>query len=213
LKFSNDPKTTFRFMNAPRPFAATLLLASLTLAACRKEEVAHYRVPKEAEPARPPMAAAGGMASTPVATAEGELAWTAPAHWTTGPAAPMRKATLLIPGEGSGPGGELSITAFPGDVGGELANLNRWRSQAPLNLPPIAAADLEKSLTREEHNGLKFAVMDITGSGGRLLGAWAPYAGGTWFFKLTGPAAVLEKEKAAFQAFIASVKPAAPRTP
>lgn len=151
------------------------------------------------------------MASTPVATASGnDLTWTAPAHWTAGPAAAMRKGTYVIAGEGGN--AELSITAFPGDVGGELANLNRWRSQAPLNLPPIAASELESSIVREEHNGLKFGIADITGNGanpGRTTGAWVPHGGSTWFFKLTGPAALLEKEKAAFRTFIASVKPAA----
>lgn len=216
-------------MNEPRPFAAALLVATLAFVGCSKDEVSTYRIPKEQDPeprtlasaapapaATAPAAGGGSMASTPVATASGsDLAWTAPSHWTVGPAAAMRKGTYLISGDGGN--AEMAITAFPGDVGGELDNINRWRSQAPLNLPPIAAGELEASITREEHNGMKFGIADITGNGanpGRTIGVWVPHAGSTWFFKLTGPAAVLEKEKPAFHAFIASVKPAAAsRTP
>jgi hypothetical protein len=186
------------------------LAFTLALAACRKEEVTAYRVPKEktAESGAAMPAQMPGMAGAAVAPATGaDLVWTAPAHWKSKPASAMRRATLTIPGE-SGADGDLSITSLSGEAGGELANFNRWRSQ--LQLPPIGQAELATAVSRREHNGLKFAVVDIAApSGGqRVLGAWAPFAGNTWFFKLTGPDALLTKEKAAFDAFVASVKPA-----
>lgn len=203
-------------MIARRPLSA-LLVATALFTACRKPEVTAYRVPKEKEPemaAAPATAPAAGaaapaapaMASTAVPTSQGAgLAWTAPTHWKSIPASAMRKATYKIAGDG-GTEAELSITAFPGDVGGELMNLNRWRGQ--LQLPPVAEAEFATAVTRREHNGLKFGLVDLAGSSQRLLGAWVPFAGSTWFFKLTGPDALLAKEKANFETFIASVKPA-----
>ena len=154
------------------------------------------------------------MAGTAVPTAAGaDLKWTAPANWQLAPAAAMRKATYTIAGD-AGAKAELSITAFPGDVGGELANLNRWRGQSPYNLPPVTAAEAATALTRFAAGGLKIAVADLSTlppAPQRLLGAIVPVGGDTWFFKLTGPAALLDKEKPAFLDFLKSLKaPAAP---
>ena len=119
----------------------------------------------------------------------------------------MRKATYTIAGE-AGANAELSITAFPGSVGGELANLNRWRGQ--VELPPLAAGEVEANVMRLEPGGLKFAVADLNNDKAspakRMLGAMVPVGDATWFFKLTGPPALLEREKPAFLDFLKSVK-------
>jgi hypothetical protein len=203
-----------------------LAASSLLLFACSKPSVESYRVPKESEPqnaaktaaaapaqsapATPPPGAAapqGAMANTAVATAAGPgLTWTAPATWATKQGAAMRKATYIIKSAGIDGEGELAITAFPGDVGGELANVNRWRGQ--VSLAPVSQADLGSSVTRLERNGLKIAVVDLVGGGQRMLGAIVPHAGATWFFKLLGPDALVAKEKPAFMSFLETVKPA-----
>ncbi len=199
----------------------SLCLLPLLLAACRDDHVTAYRVPKEKDPEMPSAAASapGGasdgstMASTAVPTAQGgDLTWKAPADWQAMPAIAMRKATYSIPGEGAARA-ELSITAFPGDVGGELANLNRWRGQ--IQLPPLAESDLAAAVTRTDQNGLHFAVVDFAGKSAagaqRILGAIVPFNGATWFFKLTGPDALVENQKAAFETFLKTV--ASPPSP
>lgn len=206
-----------------------LCLSSLVFTACPDTKVTSYRVPKEKEPTMPVAAAAGspsaptppmasaapamgapGMAGTPVATATGtNLTWTAPAHWKTKAASAMRKGTYTLPGDG-GADAELAITAFPGDVGGELANVNRWRGQ--IQLPPVGEPALATAITRLEKNGLKIAIVDAVGPGAtpqHLLGAMIPFGGATWFFKITGPDATVTKEKSAFLSFLDSIKPAA----
>ena len=47
----------------------------------------------------------------------------------------------------------------------------------------------------------------------RMLGAMAPYEGGMWFFKLTGPDALVAGTKPAFLEFLKTVKAAAPAMP
>jgi hypothetical protein len=207
--------------------AVFALAASLiVLFGCKKAAVESYRVPKEpvaatasdspapAPKAGPSAASApsgGSMANTPVATATGsDLAWTAPAGWTAKAPGSMRKGSYAVKSEGTSGEADLSITAFPGDVGGELANLNRWRGQ--VDLPPITQAQFESSVQRMERNGLKITVVELVGSGAdakRILGAMVPYAGATWFFKLMGPDAVVAKQKTAFSAFVETIKPAA----
>ena len=94
------------------------------------------------------------MAATPVPTAGGgDLVWTAPASWQSRPASAMRKATFIIPGASAAEQAELAVTAFPGDVGGNLANVNRWRGQ--IQLPPIDAAALPAALTHLDIGNLR----------------------------------------------------------
>ena len=194
---------------------------SLAFGGCREAQVRSYRVPKEKDPEMPAAAAnaapdpgtpaGAGMANTPVATASGAgLTWVAPAHWKAKPASAMRKGSFAVPGEG-GAEADLSITAFPGDVGGDLANLNRWRGQ--IQLPPIAEAEFASATQHLDLNGLHMTAVDLAGPGAnapRILGAMIPFGGATWFVKLLGPGALVAREKTAFMAFLETVKPAAP---
>ena len=193
--------------------------APATAAAKMPDDHVHAGVAKgpstTSEPASPasaaPAATAGdrsAMANTPVATASGHaLAWKGPASWQEKPASGMRKGTFTI-AEG-GATAELAITAFPGDVGGEVANVNRWRSQ--IQLAPLSPDEAVKSIQRLEANGLKIGVVEIAGSGAgatRVLGAMVPHDGSTWFFKLTGPDALVAKHKPAFMEFVKTIRPA-----
>ena len=212
------------------PALAGLLVAS----GCRDAKIATYRVPKEEPPAAatpasdnphagldipapgaaPAPASTPNMAATPVPTATGgDLAWTAPAQWQSRPASAMRKATFILPGDTAGQQAELAVTAFPGDVGGNLANVNRWRTQ--LQLPPISAAELGSALTRIDIGSLHADLAELLGpvpADGkprlRVLGVILPFNGATWFFKLTGPDALVAAKKAEFLAFIQTLQPA-----
>lgn len=200
-------------LRPPLPFFLTLLLL---LPACRDSKVESYRIAKESEipPSDPHAGTAtgGDMSSTPVALAAGnELTWTAPAHWQSKAASSMRKATYVFSGTGDTVA-ELAITAFPGDVGGDLANVNRWRGQ--LQLAPITEAELPAALTRSEPNGLKIAVADLAGPASdkplRMLGAIVPFEGSTWFFKLNGAESIVAREKPAFLEFLKTIRVSSP---
>ena len=201
---------------------ALLLCLPLLLAACRDEKVSAYRIPKEkdpvaAEPAAAPAAGlppAGDMAGPAVGKAAGgDLVWTAPPEWPAKAVSAMRKGSYDVKGEG-GATADLSITAFPGAVGGEFANVNRWRGQ--LALPPLAEAELASAVTRFTANDLSFTVVELAGTGAdpkRMLGAMVPHNGAMWFFKLMGPDALVAREKPAFLAFLRTVRAAPPAAP
>jgi hypothetical protein len=214
--------------------ASTALLLCLAGSGCSDPKIETYRVKKDpaaaptataaatpASPAPAPAAPApaapaaapaatvvaadrAAMANTAVATAKGQgLQWTAPANWTPKAGSAMRKGTYAI--KGAGGEAELAITAFPGDVGGDLANVNRWRGQ--VGLGPIGSAELASSINRFRANSLDIAVVDILGSNGqRILGGIVPFAGSTWFFKLTGPDGVVAAEKPAFVEYMKTVR-------
>jgi hypothetical protein len=193
------------------PLAAIALLG---LTSCRDSKITTYRVPKEKFPAMPAAAAAAAnapgatMANTAVTTANGPgLTWSAPAHWTAKAASAMRKGSYAITAD-SGETADLSITAFPGDVGGDLANVNRWRGQ--IQLPPLAAAELSGATAHLDVNGLHLTTVDFTGGPTakpqRVIGAIIPVGNATWFFKLSGPAALVGREQAAFATFLQTIR-------
>lgn len=218
-------------------FHGGLFVGLLMLGACHDPKIAAYRVPKDADapaqasaahgselpmppaaepapaaaPAPAPAMPAGmpGSDQTFATTSGAELSWTAPAGWQSKKVGSMRKATFELAGPG-GATAELAITAFPGDVGGEIANVNRWRGQTGLD--PLSDTAAAAAIQRLEVNGLKIGVVDCVDSASpeamHLLGAMVPYDGSTWFFKLVGPDAVVTSQKAAFLAFLKTLKPA-----
>jgi hypothetical protein len=161
-----------------------------------------------------PAAAAPSMAgatlpSTAVSSGNA-LVWTAPAGWTEKPLGPVRKGSFALRASGDDGEADLSITAFPGDVGGLLANLNRWRGE--LQLAPLTQADLPTASTTAPaaDPALRFIVVDFSGTPAgtatRTLGAILPVGNDTYFFKLKGPEAVVAAQKDTFLGFLATVK-------
>jgi len=155
--------------------SSSLLVGLLVFSAgCREAKVTAYRAPKDSEvlssaessgsssvtqlPSASAVSNSGPQVVTVSTDSAPSLVWTAPASWVAKPTTPMRKGSYSVSGE-NGEACDLSITAFPGAVGGELANLNRWRGQ--LNLPPIESEALESAVSRLSVNNLTFAVVDL----------------------------------------------------
>lgn len=102
----------------------------------------------------------------------------------------------------------LVVSRFPGDVGGTLANVNRWRGQ--LQLPPVKADELDKVTKKVSASDATALVTDFTSQDGaqRMLGAMLKddKNGRTWFFKVTGDAKKVAGRVEKFQQFVQSVK-------
>lgn len=192
-----------------RPFLLTLPVA-VALAGCddRQADVQVYSAPKD-----PPKVQPVADPHADHAQAAGEstsLTWTVPAEWKELPAQQMRVATFQI-NQGQPPV-ELTVIPLGPEAGDLLANVNRWEGQ--LGLPHSTQEQLEKVVKHVDVNGLHVDVVDLTGAESqnprqRMLAAIVPHGGRTWFFKATGPVDVVSDQKANFDAFISSLKPAA----
>ena len=140
---------------------------------------------------------------------DGKPQWDVPAGWQEQPPTQMLLAKFVLPGE-SGGKAEVTVSTFPGDVGGLLANVNRWRGQ--VGLTPLNETELKGAVAPLDLNGAKATLVDIRGTDAktaqpaRLIGAIVPRAGQTWFYKLFGQEQVAEREKAAFLKFLQSVR-------
>ena len=117
----------------------------------------------------------------------------------------MQTAKFVALGDG-GAKAEATVAEMPGDGGGPLANVNRWRGQ--IGLGPVAAGDLAKETSVLEVGAAKAMVLDATSSDKqkRLIVASVPRDGRTAFFKLMGDEPVVAKEKQAFLQFVQSAK-------
>ena len=94
------------------------------------------------------------------------------------------------------------------------AALQQFCAQEP-NRPPLTEAQLPAESATLESAGLTFTTIEIVGepAGGsatRVLGAILYRGDEAWFFKLSGPDAVVAAERTAFADFLRSVRPARP---
>ncbi|MDP0495375.1 MAG: hypothetical protein Q7Q73_04120 [Verrucomicrobiota bacterium JB024] len=215
--------------------AGALLSLALLLSGCSDEPVTTTRIPKEERPvpsmpmpgaqsaqgAAPAAAPAGqpgagaqpsmGMTALPgmaeQAAAFATPAWSVPADWEAQPLGTMRKGSWKVPGP-DGTSAEVSVLVFPGDVGGDLANVNRWAGQ--VGLPPMSEAQLASE--RQAHafttagGDTGFYVHFDGPAGQSITGAIVPHAGASWFFKLMGDTALVQAQTPAFLDFVRSVR-------
>ena len=129
--------------------------------------------------------------------------WTAPANWQSQPPGQMLLAKFAIAGENGGKAA-MTVSSFPGDVGGALANVNRWRKQ--LGLDEVSDGDLGKLISSVETGAGEASLVDMAGANARIVGVMLPRDGQMWFFKLMGDEPVVAHEKDAFLAFLKTLK-------
>jgi len=153
-------------------------------------------------PAIPGASAAPGTLSAPAAGPE-KIKWEAPANWKPGAPAAMRYASFAVAGQ-NGETADISVSVFGGDGGGDLGNVNRWRSQ--IGLGEVDAAGLKPLLVPVAGKDNEILTVDMAGPKGRVLAGWAKIGSRTWFFKLIAPDGLAGSEKAAFVKFLGSVQ-------
>lgn len=115
----------------------------------------------------------------------------APATWTEKRAGAMILAAYQAKnGEATA---DITISSFPGDVGGLLANVNRWRGQ--VGAAEISTGDLAKEVKSIQlADGTKASLVDVTGKSSRLVGLIVPRGDKTWFYKMVGDSGVVAAE-------------------
>ncbi|WP_242340623.1 MULTISPECIES: hypothetical protein [Anaeromyxobacter] len=194
-----------------RALALAAAVSVVALAGCRSEEIAHYRVPKSsgsaapAPAASPMMPASGQVPAPPSPVAGSKLVWTLPARWTeTTGGGGMRYATLKAP-----VGGRLdvSVTVLPGEAGGELANVNRWRGQ--IGLPALDGPALAKARRPLETKAGTVSLYDFTSEGtakSRVVAGLAVVDGNSWFIKMTGDAGAVDAARPDFLRIVESLR-------
>jgi len=147
-----------------------------------------------APPASPPSSSAPPTPSAPE--------WSIPTHWAPGQSSSMRLASYKVSDE---EGNELdfSVTTFPGDVGGLLANVNRWLGQ--IGLESTDEVGLKHYVSSITIDGMAAQLVEASSTDKTFYAAILKRNNSSWFFKLTGGKNLALKEKENFSEFLDSV--------
>ena len=185
-----------------RPGHAILLCVFILLTSCDNEKIEVYRIPKE----NLNVAMERGNLDPP--TPDHSTQWVKPDGWSEQPASEMRLGSFKVNGP-DGTSADVSVVAFPGEAGGLVSNINRWRGQ--LELPPLEEKQLPETIQRTEIQGAPAFFVDLqtaenSSKPSRILGAVLQRPSRTWFVKMTGPPALLESQRQKFSDFVNSFR-------
>jgi hypothetical protein len=144
--------------------------------------------------------------SRPAAQASGPPRYTVPAGWKEADKGAMAVAAFQAED------GKVKITLTPlsGAGGGLRQNVQRWREQ--LKLPAVSEEQMMRDIRQIEVAGAGAQFVDVAGPDAagpareRLVAVVVPREGTTWFIKMVGPADLVAKQAAAFDAFLKSVR-------
>lgn len=190
---------------------ATLVFILTVMVGCKDQnEATVYTIPKESTspppsaPMSPPVMdmARQQLPESALNQDGSNPTWQVPEAWEILPASSMRRASFRASGTAGAV--DIAVTTFPGDVGGLLANLNRWRGQ--VGAAPLTADQVEDNIERLAVGGKPVIVSRIEGSGQSTQAAIFEHGGHSWFFKMTGPTATVNEQSDAFIAYIKSVE-------
>ena len=188
-------------MRSRRPplLLASLLLMGLVLSSCHDERITTQQVPKGSE-----TIVAEVEDSASATASEALRIWRLPEGWSEVPTrSAMRLATFMVAVPDGAPV-EVAVTSFPGDVGGDLANVNRWREQ--LGLKPLAPEKLEEALDRFSSPGYAGYFVRLDGTTGTMLAAGIRDMKGSrsWFVRVVTTPATATALQNPIRAFAAS---------
>ena len=194
---------------------AVLSALAIFFAGCDPAKPTVYEIPKEdrspaviPEPGQNTSPAAGttqmqilpGMQES--ANSAPEISYDVPATWKELEPSGIRKANFTIHSDGGS--AEVTVLTFPGDVGGTLANINRWRKQ--IGLAPATAESINAFSEPCEIAGHKGLYVRLAGDSQSILGAVLPFHGNTWFFKMLGDTPVVRANDATMKQFLNTVR-------
>lgn len=174
------------------------VIATTPLLGCEDNEIRAYRAPKAAPP---PQQMTPEL--PPATMTDQAVVWTLPDGWEEVPTEQAMRLATFTAGEGMP---EITLSAFPGTVGGVLANINRWRGQ--IGLEPTDNNGLMQSVISIPESQTDALVVDLRGPDEvRMLASIiTPGDGQSWFVKSTGGSASIDSLVAPFIEFSKSVR-------
>ena len=207
--------------HSTRLFTALLLAGVVILTnatGCTEEEgISAYRAPKDPptpEPTPQTASTSGGSSQS----RPGKMLWDVPEGWNqVGEESGMRMATFEV-GD-SEQKMEIVVTAFSGQVGDLLGNLNRWRGQVGLD-EPLKPEDIDAFIdtaTKDafENPGVAGMTMEIQGevegdAKAMIISMLRSFDSRTWFVKGTSSPDVVSAQTDQFLQFVRSFRMTVP---
>ena len=163
------------------------------------DQIHAYSIPKE-QPFQPAAQTQQPKVTPDIPVNSSPIRWTVPDGWQQLPPDGIRLGNFSVTGKNGGVA-TVAITSFPGEVGTELDNVNRWRTQ--LGMEPVEQNGI--SSTPVTVDSVEGKLYDLAGTTARTVVALVRRDGAAWFFKMTGDAATVSEAKPAFLEFLKSI--------
>jgi hypothetical protein len=191
-----------RRSNRLRTARILLSAIALSLVSCNNDKIEVYNIPKEGIT----VAMQSGSEGLAPPSAGNPAQWTKPEGWKEQPLSEMRLGSFKVDGANAA-SADVSVIAFPGEAGGLISNINRWRGQ--LQLPPLDEDQLSQNTQRTEVDSVPtylvdFQTVENAPKPSRILGAVLQTADRAWFVKMTGPPELIETQRDKFLTFVKS---------
>jgi hypothetical protein len=192
----------------PFPLFILLIATTLALTSCNNDKIEVYQIPKEGINVAMQRGSAG-LVPPPGSPAQ----WTKPEDWKEQPLSEMRLGSFKVEGSNAD-SADVSVIAFPGEAGGLLSNINRWRGQ--LQLSPLSEEQLPEAMQKTEVDNVPTDLVDFQTAENapkpsRILGAVLQAGDRTWFVKMTGPPRLIESQRQKFLDFVKSFRFTSPK--
>lgn len=176
---------------------------AFSLASCNNDKIEVYNIPKEGV-----TVAMQNRSEGSASPAGNPAQWTKPEGWNEQPLSEMRLGSFKVEGANAA-SADVSVIAFPGEAGGLISNINRWRGQ--LQLPPLDEDQLSQITQRTDVDNVPtylvdFQTVENSPKPSRILGAVLQTADRTWFVKMTGPPGLIDSQREKFLAFVKSFR-------
>lgn len=132
--------------------------------------------------------------------------WQVPGDWKAQAVPQMVHSKWTVSAGETAATADVTVSVFPGETGGLVANLNRWRSQ--VGLSPAPDAELNALQDNLDVLGGKATLADFEGSSpesgdpARIVAVVVRRDGYSWFYKLLGSPAAVAAHREAFVQFI-----------
>jgi hypothetical protein len=175
----------FKLQGPPEAVAAQYTAFTQFLASAKFEAAA--------APAKNPPAPA-----TPAPALEHAAPGKIPEGWTSVAPGQMQAAKFTVP-EKDGAKAEVTVSIFPSDTGGTVANVRRWRGQ--IGLPDADDATILASAKPLEGAPAGAMVVELVNADRALTGAIVPREGSWYFYKLMGGAPAVAAARDSFMVF------------
>lgn len=149
----------------------------------------------------PVRAVAPSLPPAQAPTASHQPTWEAPAHWERKASTQMRIGNYAVTNE-AGQSLDFSITSFPGQVGGILANVNRWLGQVGIEQTDEEGLKQYLSDRTVDEKPAKLVLAESEDQA--LYAAILFHKDRSWFLKLMGDRALAQTEKENFLGLVDS---------
>jgi hypothetical protein len=196
--------TCMRLTSFPAMSLATVSSLIVSFTACNRSKMPPPPPTMSSAPPINPATAPVPAPPPPSFNAPESIAWDLPKGWSEARGNGMRFATLKPPVPGKL---DVSVVTLPGQAGGELDNVNRWRSQ--IGLAPVD--DPTRAHMRQDVRSKAgtIALYDFATAGAnqqRMIAAILFTGERSWFFKMVGDEAAVAAARPGFHKLIESLR-------